>query len=320
MQRRLRRATPLLLPILVAACAFPQLVGAAPAFRLATLPASFDAPIWVGGAGDGTSTLYVAEQGGMVWKVVRGRKSPFLNLRSSVHNDGEQGLLSIGFAHDFRTSGRMYVWSNPRANVGQLRQFRVRSGRVVAGSARVVITVPLSPPSETNHNGGTVWPMRDGSVLLSVGDGGGGGDPSGNGQNLARLTGKLLRIVPKLNGGYAVPASNPFVGRRGARPEIWALGLRNPWRLSVDAPTGDIWIGDVGQDSREEVDLLRRGRPAGANFGWSRFEGTVVFDASEALARGTSHHRPRISYGRSGGACSVTGGVVYRGPVRSVRG
>ena len=306
--------------LVLASATAAQATTTAPNFRLAPLPTSFTAPIWVGGAGVGTSTRYVAEQGGTIWKLAAGRRTKLLDLRASIATGGEQGLLSVGFAHDFRTSGRMYTWSVARTGAGQLRQYRIRNGSVVAGSGRLVITVPLSPPAATNHNGGTVWPMPDGTVLLSVGDGGGGGDPAGNAQRLDRLTGKLLRITPKANGGYTIPRANPFIARPGARKEVWALGLRNPWRFSVDGPTGNIWIGDVGQDSREEVDLLRGGGPAGANFGWARFEGNEVHDASRVLTSGTRYVRPRITYGRTNGACSVTGGVVYRGPVRALRG
>jgi len=281
----------------------------------------FTAPIWVGGTGSPTTALYVAEQGGMIWRITAsGTKARFLDLRRVVHAGGEQGLLAIAFARDFRTSGRMFAYFTTASGDGQVRQFRVRAGRVVAGSTRVVINVRLSPPSETNHNGGQLWAAPGGLLYLSVGDGGGGGDPAGNAQRMDRLTGKLLRIAPRLNGGYAIPRSNPYVSRRGARGEIYALGLRNPWRFSIDAPTGDIWIGDVGQGEREEIDRLRGGRPAGANFGWRRVEGNRIYDAGTRLTPGTPYVRPYFDYTHEGGECSVTGGVVYRGPIRSLRG
>ncbi|MCW2924884.1 MAG: glucose/sorbosone dehydrogenase-like protein, partial [Thermoleophilia bacterium] len=247
----------------------------APAFRFAPLPGlHFTSPVWTGGAGDGTSALYVVEQGGVVWKVVGRTRTRFLDLTRVSSHDGEQGVLSIAFATDFRTSGRMYAYFTRRDGNGQVRQFTVRRGAVVPGSGRDIITVVLTNPAAANHNGGNLWARPGGLLFLSTGDGGGGGDPAGNSQRLDRLAGKLLRIAPKVGGGYAVPRSNPFVGRRGARAEIFALGLRNPFRYSIDAPTGDIWIGDVGQDTREEIDRLPGGRPAGANFGWRRMEGT----------------------------------------------
>jgi glucose/arabinose dehydrogenase len=292
-----------------------------PSFRLRALAPTFTAPVWVGGApGDTSGTLYVVEQGGTVWKVRGARKTRFLDLRRIVASGGEQGLLSIAFAADFRTSGRLYTYFTLPNGNGQVRQYRVRGGAVVSGSGKVIINVPLTPPTATNHNGGQLWAMPGGQLLLSTGDGGGAGDPENNAQRLDRLTGKLLRISPRLRGGYTVPSSNPYRTRAGARREIYALGLRNPWRFSVDAPTGDIWVGDVGQGAREEIDVLRAGRPLGANFGWKRFEGNVAFDEGTRLTPGTPYVKPRLTYGRSGGACSVTGGVVYRGPVTALRG
>jgi glucose/arabinose dehydrogenase len=309
---------PLLCAAAVLLCAAPA-VGAAPSLALRAVPRHFDGPVWVGGADDGSSTLYVAEQRGIVWKLAGGRTTKFLDIRSSIHHEGEQGLLSLGFAHDFARSGRMFVWCVATTRTGQLRQYRVHKGKVVPGSGRLVLSVPLAPPSATNHNGGTVWPMADGSVLLSVGDGGGSGDPNRNAQHLGRLTGKILRVTPKLGGGYVVPKDNPFVHRRGARHEVWALGLRNPWRFSVDPLTKRLWIGDVGQDRFEEIDV----QPAavgGANFGWSRMEGNSVFNAGRRLTSGTKYVKPRFVYSHASGGCSVTGGLVYRGPLRQLRG
>ncbi|MCZ4495940.1 MAG: glucose/sorbosone dehydrogenase-like protein, partial [Thermoleophilia bacterium] len=226
----------------------------------------------------------------------------------------------LAFAADYRTSGRLFVYYTRFDGNGEVRQYRARNGAIVSNSGKVVIDVALTPPSETNHNGGHLWALPGGQLLLSIGDGGGSGDPAGNAQRLDRLTGKILRIAPKLGGGYAIPNANPYVGRTRARAEIFALGLRNPWRFSVDAPTGDIWIGDVGQGEREEVDRLPKGAPAGANFGWPRLEGNRIFSASTRLTTGTPYIKPRFDYGRADGACSVTGGVVYRGSVVALRG
>jgi glucose/arabinose dehydrogenase len=159
-----------------------------------------------------------------------------------------------------------------------------------------------------------VW-LAGGQLFLSVGDGGGGGDPERNGQRMDRLMGKLLRITPAARGGYTIPRDNPYVGRSGARGEIWALGLRNPWRFSIDSPTGDIWIGDVGQGQREEINRVRAGRPAGLNFGWPRLEGTTVHDAGVTLAPRTPLAGPFHQYSHDSGGCSVTGGYVHRGTV-----
>ncbi|MCW2927783.1 MAG: glucose/sorbosone dehydrogenase-like protein [Thermoleophilia bacterium] len=315
-------------PLLTALVAALAALGAAPAtgavttpsFRLAPVQgASFESPVWVGSA-PGSTALTVAEQGGRVWTLAAGTRRQLLDLRGIVASGGEQGLLSVAYATDYRTSGRMFVYVVLKNGNGQVRSYRVRNGAVVAGSGRVIITVLLTNPPATNHNGGNLWATGNGTLWLSVGDGGGGGDPAGNAQRLDRLTGKLLRIVPRATGGYLVPRTNPYVGRTGARSEIYALGLRNPWRWSIDGPTGDIWIGDVGQDAREEIDRLPAARPAGANFGWRRLEGTRIYDAGTRLTTGTPYVAPFSEYGRDGGGCSITGGLVYRGPVTSLRG
>lgn len=319
-----RRTISLLVLATVAAfaAAFPATAPAAtPSFRLAQVPGvSFVAPVWVGSAPGSGRTYYVVEQRGIVWAVTGRRKVRFLDLRRVVAASGEQGLLSMAFARDYMTSGRLYVYFVARDGTGEVRQYRARRGRVVGGSGRRVIRFSLSPPVATNHNGGNLWTTRGGQLLLSIGDGGGGGVERRNSQRLGNLMGTIIRITPRANGGYVIPRSNPFFNRRGARREILALGLRNPWRFSIDEPTGDIWIGDVGQGAREEVDRLVKGRPAGANFGWPRMEGNRLFSGSVRLAGGTRYVRPFLDYGRSGGRCSITGGVVYRGPVASMRG
>lgn len=292
-----------------------------PDFRLTQVRGlTFDGPVWAGSAPGSGSTYYVVEQRGIVWAVTGTRKQRFLDLRPRVLHSGEQGLLSLAFATDYATSGRLFVYYVARDGSGHIDQLRARTGRIVAGSTRRVIRVPLAPPNATNHNGGNLWARTGGQLLLSIGDGGGGGVELRNSQRMTGLMGKLIRIVPKPNGGYTIPRDNPFVHQRGARHEIYALGLRNPWRFSVDEPTGDIWIGDVGQSTREEINRMPGGRPAGANFGWPRMEGNHVFASSERLAAGTRYARPFLDYGRGDGQCSITGGVVYRGPVKAMRG
>jgi glucose/arabinose dehydrogenase len=307
---------------LAALLVIPSAASAAGGMRLAPVHGvTFDGPVWAGGAPGSGATYFVVEQRGLVW-AVRGRsKRAFLDVRPRVLHGGEQGLLSLAFAADYATSGTVYAYFVGRDGDGQVRRFRVRGGRVPAGSAgSLVLRVPLSPPDATNHNGGTLWALPGGDLLLSVGDGGGGGVERRNSQRLGVLMGKLLRITPRTTGaGYSIPTTNPFRSRAGARKEIYALGLRNPWRVSVDAPTGDIWIGDVGQGAQEEVDVLRRGRPAGANFGWPRMEGTALFSDEVRLTAGRSV-RPLVTYSHAGGRCSITGGVVYRGPVTAMRG
>ena len=327
MQRTLRRLAALVLVVSIAAASALTSASqagtapAAPSFRLVALPdLEFTAPVWVGGAPGSGDTFYVVEQGGTIWSVNGSVRQRFLDLSRLALVSGEQGLLSMAFATDYATSGRFYVYFVNRAGNGEVRQYRANAGRVVPNSGRVVITVPLNPPTATNHNGGNLWTTRGGLLFLSIGDGGGGGVEVMNSQRMDRLMGKLIRITPRATGGYVIPRSNPFFTRRGARKEIYALGLRNPWRFSIDGATGDIWIGDVGQNEHEEVDRLRAGGPAGANFGWPRMEGNETFSSSVRLASGTRYVRPFFDYERPNGECSVTGGVVYRGPVQSLRG
>jgi glucose/arabinose dehydrogenase len=293
--------------------------AALPTFRLTALAPKFESPTWVGGAGDGTSALLVAEQRGIVWRVAA-KKSIALDLRGVTRINGEQGLLAVGVDAKFATTHRVFVYFVLPSGAGQVRSYRFANGKAVAGSGKVVINVPLAPPLAANHNGGQLWSLPDGTLLLSVGDGGEGGDPLGHGQSLSTLMGKVLRITPKAAGGYAIPTTNPFVARAGARKEIYALGLRNPWRYSVDAATGTVWIGDVGQDKIEEIDALPLSSLAGANFGWGRMEGNSLYNDKVALTGGTTYVPPRITYTHTSGGCSVTGGVVYRGPIASLRG
>jgi hypothetical protein len=176
--------------------------------------------------------------------------------------------------------------------------------------------------SESNHNGGLLLFGPDDLMYVGTGDGGGGGDqhgPRGNAQNLGSLLGKILRIDPRAGGGrpYRVPRDNPFTGRSGARSEIYAYGLRNPWRFSFDRRTGDLAIGDVGQNQFEEIDFVRRGNGRGANFGWRPFEGRARYAAGESAP---GHVRPVIVRSHSDGNCSITGGVIVRDPRLALRG
>ena len=317
---RITRHARRLFTVAVALAAVVGSPAAADAATFAVTPLAgrtFVAPTWVGGA-PGGATLYVAEQRGIVWATTGSRRWIFLDVRRGLQSGGERGLLSIAFATDYRTSGRLYVYMTMPDGTGQVRQFRASHGRIVSGSGRVTMRVSLAPSSAPNHNGGTLWTTATGALYLSVGDGGGEG--SANAQRLDRLQGKLLRVIPRPNGGYLIPRSNPFVSRAGARGEIYALGLRNPWRFSIDRPTGDIWIGDVGESTLEEVDRLPGGAPAGANFGWRRIEGTRLNDPTTTLTSGTRSVSPVLTYTHASGGCSITGGLVYRGPVAALRG
>jgi glucose/arabinose dehydrogenase len=277
---------------------------------------SFDAPLFVTSPPGDRARQFVVEQGGRVMVVRDGRKldTPFLDISGQVTAGGEQGLLSLAFAPDYADSGRFYVYFTDDAGDQRIVEYRRRTAdRADPGSARLVLRMA---DSESNHNGGLLLFGPDDLLYVGTGDGGGGGDrhgPRGNAQNLGSLLGKILRIDPRAAGGrpYTVPAGNPFRGRPGARSEVYSYGLRNPWRFSFDRRTGDLSIGDVGQNEFEEIDFVRRGEGRGANFGWRPFEGRARYTPGESAP---GHVRPVIVRKHSDGNCSITGGVVVRDP------
>jgi glucose/arabinose dehydrogenase len=255
----------------------------------------------------GDDALYFAEQGGRVMAIRDGQvdSTPVLDIRSAVSSGGEQGLLGLAFSPD---GTFLYVDFTDVNGDTRVLEFRMHGGEVDRSSARQVLFVdqPFS-----NHNGGEVIFGPDGYLYVGLGDGGSEGDPQNNSQSLSTLLGKILRIDPRPSGGkpYAIPSDNPFVGTAGARPEIWAYGLRNPWRFSFDRATGDLWIGDVGGGQREEVDFQLASSKGGENYGWNRMEGSFVFEG----ARPPNAVLPVFDYSHEGGNCVVTGGYVYRG-------
>jgi glucose/arabinose dehydrogenase len=278
---------------------------------------SFDSPVYVAQAPGDAHRLFVVEQAGTIRVIRDGRTlpTPFLDIHARVKSGDEQGLLSMAFAPDYQRSGRFYVFYTDLQGTERVVEYRrgASADRASPGSARSVLA--LRDP-EPNHNGGLLLFGPDDLLYVGIGDGGGEGDqhgPIGNGQSLKTLFGKILRIDPRAAHGhrYTVPRSNPFVGRRGARPEIYSWGLRNPWRFSFDRANGDIAIGDVGQDTVEEVDFRRRGGARGANFGWRAFEATHRYDPSLHVAHAI---KPVLEYLHDGDTCSVTGGYVIRDP------
>jgi len=278
----------------------------------------FEAPVYVTGAPGFPKLLFVVEQSGRVIVLDGGRRlpRPFLDLRGEVSYGGEEGLLSIAFAPDYRRSRSFYVYYNDSAGNIRIDEFKRRSAtRAAAGSQRQVIGIPH--PVNSNHNGGQLQ-FLDGLLYFGTGDGGAAGDPPNNAQNKDVLLGKLLRIDPRPSGGrpYSVPASNPFVGRPG-RDEIYSYGLRNPFRFSFDtvsAAQPRIAIADVGQNRFEELDYSTVAAAAGANFGWDAFEG---FSSYEDESSGTPDPggtiEPILAYPHSrGNSCSIIGGYVVR--------
>ena len=277
---------------------------------------SFDEPLYVTAPPGDTSRVFVVEQGGAIRVVKDGETlgTPFLDISELVQAGSEQGLLSMAFAPDYATSGLFYVYYTDNDGDQRVVEYRRRSDDVAdPGSARLVLRMADSEP---NHNGGLLLFGPDRLLYIGTGDGGGGGDrhgARGNGQSLGTLLGKILRIDPRASAGrpYSVPRENPFVARAGAKGEIYSYGLRNPWRFSFDRETGDLTIGDVGQNAVEEISFVRRGRGRGANFGWRPFEGNDRYTPGESAP---GHIRPVITERHSDGNCSITGGVVIRDP------
>jgi glucose/arabinose dehydrogenase len=274
----------------------------------------FELPLYVGNAADGTHRLFVLEQDGCMWAIHQpsGRKTLALNLSDVVHHPHqgytEEGLLAAAFHPRFATHPMVYLWyclSDPRRTV--LSAFRMdpdHPDQVLKGSEQRLLEVAQPFP---NHKGATLMFGPDGYLYVSLGDGGGAGDPHGNAQNLGALLGKILRLDVDHSGPatpYAIPSDNPFVGQDGARGEIWAYGLRNVWRMSFDRQNGELWAGDVGQDKWEEIDIITRG----GNYGWNIREGSHPFRGEQVGGL----IDPIFDYGHDVGRC-VIGGYVYRG-------
>ena len=283
-----------------------------PAVSLRPVVTGLTSPTCIVNAGDGSDRLFLCEQAGYVIALTGGvpQAQPFLNITGRTSCCGERGLLSIAFPPGFAASGRFYANYTNNAGDTVISRFRVDAGSTVAdpGSEEVILTID-QPYS--NHNGGQIAFGPDGFLYIGTGDGGSGGDPGNRAQNPASLLGKMLRIDVESGGvPYAIPADNPFVSRAGYRPEIWALGLRNPWRFSFDRLTGDLWIGDVGQGSWEEIDFQPASSGGGENYGWRIMEGRFCYNPSSCSAAGLA--LPVAEYSHTLG-CSVTGGHVYRG-------
>ncbi|MGC9405576.1 PQQ-dependent sugar dehydrogenase [Streptomyces sp. BPPL-273] len=257
-----------------------------------------------GAAGPG-DTVWIAERAGTV-RVLNGTGlgEPVLDISDETTTDGERGLLGVAFDADFT---HFYISFTDLQGTSTIDEFAVQDGTVQEDTRRTVLT---QEQPESNHNGGDIKFGPDGYLYIALGDGGGGGDPEGNGQKLDTLLGKMLRIDPRGGEPYAVPQDNPFVGDPNAKGEIWSYGLRNPWRFSFDSGTGDLLIGDVGQSEWEEIDWAPADSKGGENYGWSQMEGTHPFRGGTEPA---NHVPPVHEYDRTGLGCSVTGGYVYRG-------
>jgi glucose/arabinose dehydrogenase len=273
-------------------------------------------PLDVAAPADGSSRLFVLDKGGAIWIVSDGKRRDmaFLDIGSKVSRGAEQGLLGLAFHPGFPRDPRFYTDYTNTAGDTVVAEWRISASdpqRADADSERILLTVaqPFA-----NHNGGDVAFGPDGYLYITLGDGGSGGDPQGNGQKLSTLLAKILRIDVDHPGDgrlYGIPSDNPFLDQSGARPEIFVTGVRNPWRIAFDRSTHDLWIGDVGQNAYEEIDVVRASSGGGQNFGWNRTEGFHCYPSGDSCST-DGLTRPVTEYGHSLG-CSVTGGVVYRG-------
>ncbi|MDL1943785.1 PQQ-dependent sugar dehydrogenase [Chloroflexi bacterium CFX2] len=276
-----------------------------------------DDPLFVTHAGDGSGRLFIVQRTGKILIFKNGalNSTPFLDVGGIITTSGgEQGLLGLAFDPDYRTNGKFYVvYTVSENNAVKLARYRVSGtdSDLAETNGEVLLSINKA---HTNHNGGMIAFGPDGYLYMAVGDGGGGGDPGNNGQSKNTLLGKILRL--DVSGtSYTIPLTNPFVGEANAREEIWAYGLRNPWRFSFDRTTGDIFIGDVGQNAQEEIDFQPFTSGGGENYGWRILEGNLCYNSQTCTPPpdyvppvAVYDHGPDDSFG-----CSVTGGYVYRG-------
>lgn len=276
-----------------------------------------DKPVHITHAGDGSGRLFVVERDGRIQIVENGvvSSTPFLDITSRVGSQGyEQGLLSVAFPPDYATSGYFYVNYTDTSGDTVVARYQVDpndANLADPNSEEVLLTVDQP---YANHNGGQLgFGPNDGYLYIGMGDGGAGGDPQNRAQNPNSLLGKMLRIdVESGANPYAIPASNPYTQTNGYRGEIWALGLRNPWRFSFDGQTGDLYIGDVGQNTYEEVDYQPASSAGGEDYGWRCKEGFHDFNMTGDCST-LVLEPPVVEYDHSQGDCSITGGMVYRG-------
>jgi glucose/arabinose dehydrogenase len=301
MSERMRRLGFVLLLVAASATAQPRVV-------LKRLANGLNQPVALTHAGD--DRLFVTLQPGQI--IILGRSTPFLDIRSLVSCCGERGLLSTAFHPRYRDNGFFYVNYTDRNGDTVVARYSVSPddpNRADPATAQLVIKIAQP---YANHNGGQLQFGPDGYLYIGMGDGGSGGDPQNRAQNLNELLGKLLRIDVDSGTPYAIPPTNPFRTTPSARPEVWASGLRNPWRFSFDRRTGDLWIADVGQDKYEEVDFQPATSAGGENYGWRLMEGLHCYNPASNCSSPTLT-LPVIEYTHANSNCSITGGYRYRG-------
>ncbi|HLW17636.1 MAG TPA: PQQ-dependent sugar dehydrogenase [Actinomycetota bacterium] len=324
------RTASLIVVLALVAVVLPTATGSAgtadPAhlgIHLAGVASGLDQPVAIAQPNDGSGRLFVVEQPGRirVWTPGGGLLStPYLDIHTKVLSGGERGLLGLAFHPNFSTNGLFYVYyTNTSGNLQISRFHATPSSNTADGSSEYGI-MNIAHPTYANHNGGQLQ-FWNGYLYIGTGDGGGAGDPSGNAQNLKSFLGKILRIDINHTCGtlhYCNPSSNPYYGKSYARYEIWLFGLRNPWRFSFQRGNGSMWIGDVGQDTREEIDLLSPG-VSGKNMGWDCYEGTLntINTYGGSYCNGKTFTPPIYNYSHVSGRCAIIGGYKYTGSGQS---
>ena len=287
--------------------------------RITHVTGGLSAPVGVTNAGDGTNRLFVVEQRGTVRVVTNGvlQSGFFLDIRGAAGgftNGGERGLLGLAFHPSFETNRKLFVYYTNGGGDLVIAEMTANAARTFASASTLdPILDPIEHSSQGNHNGGQLLFGPDSNLYIFTGDGGGGGDPDENAQDVNSLLGKVLRVSPNLNGSRTIPSDNPYVGVTG-NDAIWDIGLRNPWRASFDRANGTLWIADVGQGDWEEINREPATSDGGVNYGWDRCEGAHVFEGPGPCTGGAPLTGPIAEYA-NGANCAVTGGFVYRGGV-----
>ncbi|HET6678066.1 MAG TPA: PQQ-dependent sugar dehydrogenase [Nitrospira sp.] len=283
--------------------------------RLQTVTAVLSSPVFLTAPTGDVGRLFIVEQGGLI-RILNSldgtpRATPFLDVAGLIVTGGEQGLLGMAFDPNYAGNGRFYIYYTNTAGDIVIARYGVSTNPDIANAGAQAILKTIAHPTNQNHNGGMLAFGPDGCLYAGIGDGGGSGDPNGNAQNTNSLLGKILRLDPET--GSACGTDNPFANGTGGAPEVWSFGLRNPWRFSFDRSTGVLYIGDVGQDQREEVDaVVGPNAGQGVNFGWNIMEGFACFNPPSGC-NSSGLTPPILDYSHDAGACSVTGGYVYRG-------
>jgi glucose/arabinose dehydrogenase len=283
--------------------------------RLQTVTAVLSSPVFLTAPTGDVGRLFIVEQGGLI-RILNSldgtpRATAFLDVAGLIVTGGEQGLLGMAFDPNYAGNGRFYIYYTNTAGDIVIARYGVSSNPDIANAGAQAILKTIAHPTNQNHNGGMLAFGPDGCLYAGIGDGGGRGDPNGNAQNTNSLLGKILRLDPET--GSACGTDNPFANGTGGAPEVWSFGLRNPWRFSFDRSTGVLYIGDVGQDQREEVDaVVGPNAGQGVNFGWNIMEGFACFNPPSGC-NSSGLTPPILDYSHDAGACSVTGGYVYRG-------